>query len=179
MKKLGLISLIAIIVIGSLGIGYAAWSQTLTINGHVATGTYDVVFNNFQAPTGDHDSSFSAKQVDNHTYTLTCTNLYPSLNGTFSFILKNTGTIPAKITAIKINGNSYSTPVDIKLGSDTNNDITVSISGISTSSTIMANNGTLSGSLTIHTWTNLSDGNDATPSASGSFTLQIDTEQEY
>jgi predicted ribosomally synthesized peptide with SipW-like signal peptide len=43
MKKIGLISLALVIALGGLGIGYAKWSDTVTINGSVKTGSLDLV----------------------------------------------------------------------------------------------------------------------------------------
>lgn len=39
MKKIGLLCLVLVLALGTLGMGYAKWSQTLTINGTVNTGT--------------------------------------------------------------------------------------------------------------------------------------------
>jgi predicted ribosomally synthesized peptide with SipW-like signal peptide len=42
MKKLGLLMLVLILALGALGIGYAKWSDTVTITGNVATGNVAV-----------------------------------------------------------------------------------------------------------------------------------------
>jgi len=42
MKKFGLICLALVLALGALGIGYAAWTDTVTIDGSVATGDVDV-----------------------------------------------------------------------------------------------------------------------------------------
>jgi hypothetical protein len=178
MKKLGLICLVIVIALGSLGVGYAAWSQNLRVNGSVATGTFDVVFNSFTAPGSSNGATFSATQTNSHTYTIICNNLYPGLNGVFNFVLKATGTLPAKITAIKVNGINYSSPVNLKLGADSSNDVTVSVSGISTGTNISSGS-TVAGTLTLHTWILAQDGNDATPGSTGSFSLGIVTSQQY
>jgi len=184
MKKLGLICLVLVMSIGCIGIAYAKWSQTLTANNNVRTGTYDVVFNSFNPPNPINGATFSAapdSMDPTHIYDINLNNVYPSLDSPFTFVLKNTGTIPAKITDIKIDGNSvvntnykYSKPLGT---GHTTNDITISISNISTNMTVAAND-TISGTLTVHTWAlNSADGNDAMQLASGSFTLEIETEQ--
>jgi hypothetical protein len=184
MKKLGLICLVILIAIGSVGIVYAKWSQNLALNGTVATGTFDVIFNSFAAPSGQNGSTFSATSVDSHTYTLGCTNLYPGLDGTFIFVLKANGTVPAKITHIYIKQGGVTEATDpsgavpLKLDADTNNDISITVSGISNTTTIDAG-ATVSGSILLHTWKLTPDGNDATQNASGSFTVEIDTTQRY
>jgi len=42
MKKLGLICLTLVLALGALGIGYAAWTDTITISGTVNTGSVDL-----------------------------------------------------------------------------------------------------------------------------------------
>jgi predicted ribosomally synthesized peptide with SipW-like signal peptide len=42
MRKVGLIALALILALGSLGVGYAMWSDTVTINGTVNTGNVDL-----------------------------------------------------------------------------------------------------------------------------------------
>ena len=44
MKKVALLSLALVLALGSLGIGYAMWSDTVTISGSVATGRVSVGF---------------------------------------------------------------------------------------------------------------------------------------
>jgi predicted ribosomally synthesized peptide with SipW-like signal peptide len=46
MKKLGLFSLALVLALGGLGVGYAMWSDTVTISGNVTTGTLDLVVEN-------------------------------------------------------------------------------------------------------------------------------------
>jgi predicted ribosomally synthesized peptide with SipW-like signal peptide len=46
MKKIGLIALIVVLSLGIIGVGYAAWSQTLTLTGTVNAGKFDVQFAN-------------------------------------------------------------------------------------------------------------------------------------
>ena len=55
MKNLGLICLILLAVLGITDIGYAGWSQTLTINSLAGTGSYKVLFQ--QAVTNDDDAA--------------------------------------------------------------------------------------------------------------------------
>ncbi len=42
MKKIGILALALVMALGSLGIGYAAWTDTLTIDGTINTGTVDL-----------------------------------------------------------------------------------------------------------------------------------------
>jgi hypothetical protein len=54
MKKLVILSLIMVIVMGSLGVAYSSWSQTLTGNAEVNTGTFkaDITFATTDDPNG-------------------------------------------------------------------------------------------------------------------------------
>jgi hypothetical protein len=184
MKRLAVICLI-IAAVACLGFGYGAWSQNFNSSGPVSTGSFDVVFSSFTAPASINGAGFSVYQVDSHTCDISLNDLYPNCNPQFNFTLQDPGTIPAKIIDIKINGTSIVSgvnlnPTDIALGSDSNNDIRVTVSGINASgpnSLITANNGTRSGSLTVNTWSLGSNGNDATANAGGSFTFEIDTAQ--
>ncbi len=44
MKKIGILAIVLIFALGSLGVGYAMWSDTLTITGDVNTGSVQVAF---------------------------------------------------------------------------------------------------------------------------------------
>jgi hypothetical protein len=186
MRRLWVICLI-IVAVACLGFGYGVWTQNFNYSGPVSTGVYDVVFDNFTAPpNGLHQTSFSASPstIDGtHSYDITLSNLYPGCDATFNFNLKDTGTIPAKMNHIYIKrgANTVATdpagPVLLALGADTSNDISVTISGISALTVVPANS-TVSGSLVIHTLKqSTGDTNDAAPSASGTFTIEIDTVQ--
>jgi hypothetical protein len=182
MRRLWVICLI-IAAIACVGLGYGAFSQNFNAAGPVSTGSYDVVFSNFTAPSSTLGATFSVYQVDSHTCDISLNDLYPTCNPTFNFVLKDTGTVPAKIGDVKINGSSIVsggslTTTSIDLDHDGKTDITITVAGIPANSTISANNGTLSGSITVRTWAKISsDANDATANAGGSFTFEIDTAQ--
>jgi predicted ribosomally synthesized peptide with SipW-like signal peptide len=180
MKKRGLLFLVWLIALSVMGAAYALWSQSLTANNTVATGTYDVTFSSFTAPAPTLGATFSVYQQDSHTCNISLNNLYPTCISTFNFILKDTGTIPAKIIDIKIDGTSIISSGLTRnkdLDGDGKTDITISVAGITANSQIAANNGTLSGTLTITTWAKTQNGNDATANAGGSFIFEIDTTQ--
>jgi hypothetical protein len=184
MKQLGLITLILIVMLGCIGVAYSSWSSDSNITGGAAAGSFDVIFNSFTAPDTISGAYFSATpdgSDPDHKYTITLNNLYPGLDAAFDFVLENTGAIPAKITDVKIDGASvtgtgYRKDKDLP-ATDSQNDVTISIQGITTSTGIAAN-ASVSGHLTVHTWAISPDGSDATPGASGSFTFEIDVEQQ-
>ena len=185
MKRLWVICLI-IVAVACLGFGYGVWTQNFNSSGPVGTGSFNVVFTSFTVtpPSPDYGAGFSVYQVDSHTCDISLNDLYPTCTPTFNFVLQDTGTVPGKITHIYIKqggvavtgGTDPTGAVPLKLGTDTNNDISVTVNGISAGENILAN-GTLSGSLTVNTWSIASNGNDATANASGSFTFEIDTAQ--
>lgn len=41
-RKLGLLLMVLVLALGSLGVGYAAWTDTITVNGTVNTGSVDL-----------------------------------------------------------------------------------------------------------------------------------------
>lgn len=47
MKRIGLITLAMMLAVGSLGIAYAAWTDTITIDGAIETGTVDLVVDDY------------------------------------------------------------------------------------------------------------------------------------
>lgn len=46
MKKIGFVILALVLVLGTMGLGYAMWSQTITINGNVNTGNVTLTVSN-------------------------------------------------------------------------------------------------------------------------------------
>jgi hypothetical protein len=185
MKQLWLITLIIIIMLGCTGIAYGSWSSDTNIGGSAVVGYFDVVFKSFTPPADVNGASFSANPdgLDpQHKYIITLNNLYPGLDAAFDFIVGNTGSIPAKITDIRIDGISvtgtgYQSNKDLPIF-DGRSDITVSVQGVAANSTLGPNSN-LSGQLTVHVWAFSLDGHDATPGANGNFTLEIYTAQQY
>jgi predicted ribosomally synthesized peptide with SipW-like signal peptide len=61
MKKIGLLALTLIIALGALGIGYAAWTDQVTVTGTVNTGSVDIGVTDFsgtwvwKVPTAAHE----------------------------------------------------------------------------------------------------------------------------
>jgi hypothetical protein len=110
MKKTGLLILVVVLALGAIGVGYAAWSQNLTVKGDVSTGTYGVKFDNEVASENDplalatSTTGVAVSTADNpdDTLTITIDNGYPSYAGTATFDIVNTGSVPVKIKAITL-----------------------------------------------------------------------------
>lgn len=119
MKKIGLICLALVLALGTLGIGYALWSENLYIEGVANTGEVDWEFYNTQSPgsppvfTHDDqgidpgwDKDVAWKDVyftdsdgdgDYDTMTLIIHNAYPGYFNHGSFWVHNNGTVPIHI----------------------------------------------------------------------------------
>ena len=178
MKKLGILCLILIIALGTAGVGYATWAQGLIVTGNINVAAFNVVFDSFAKPDDINGATFSATKVNDQWYSIGLNNLYPSLNATFTFVIKNNSDVTVKITDIKLDGSSRTTEnKDITSPTDGKYDITVTVQDISTSTTL-APHTSVTGHLLVHTWKLSPDGNDATAGASGGFTFEFDTAQQ-
>ena len=131
MKKIGLLSLALVLALGSLGIGYAHWSETLQIKGTIATGDIDPKFSEAESNdgTGELDPSergcwtvgatntWAANRyskdvgltdtdipsaMDHRQVTITATNTYPSYYASVIFKIVNEGTVPAGLVGLKL-----------------------------------------------------------------------------
>ncbi len=75
MKKIGLLVMALVLAMGMLGVGYAMWSETLTIDGTVHTGTVDVEFSQYSNDDGEHGYT---------TGNVSAGNLDPKVPGTWT-----------------------------------------------------------------------------------------------
>lgn len=115
MKKIGLIIMVVVLALGALGAGYAAWSQTLTINGAVAMGNLAAQFDQDSLTAIYSDDDAAAAPDDgtgaitydtqdangNDEATITITNAYPGYAGTAVLTVINTGTIPIDVAIVE------------------------------------------------------------------------------
>lgn len=170
MKKVGFIVMILVLALGALGVGYAYWSDVLTINGNVATGSFN---NNLVAVSASDSDGSGVGSVGTCTavangdkaVTVTIGNGYPTFVGTVNLRIDNTGSIPSRIKNL-----TY--PALVDLDGDSVNDISVSLSPASIAEgTTVSAGGSKSGTLTVTVL------DDATQSASGSFTVSMDAVQ--
>jgi len=116
-KRSSLFTMIAVVALLSLGIGYAAWTASLTINSTVSTANAAVEITAFDAsesadPLGigtcAPDGPFTATSA---AYTIT--NAYPGYACTISLTVLNSGDVPMEITDVV-----FSPLLDISLGSN-------------------------------------------------------------
>ena len=107
MKKQNFLVIIFVMFCLSLTVGYALFSETITINGTAtARGTFDVVFKNAIVKTEVGSTEASAVvSGDGNTLTLTVPKLeYPGAYVEFTVDAVNEGTIPAVLKGITESG---------------------------------------------------------------------------
>ena len=128
MKKLLTLMLVTVTTLTALGVGYALWSETLTIAGTVSTGTVDINFSGGNTAYddeslesggvdslvengGDPDTTVEDKDVGTCTesggvgsqsYSITVGIAYPSYDCFFHFDINYQGTIPAHVQVTQI-----------------------------------------------------------------------------
>lgn len=111
MKKLRILSSSLIVATMLTGAGYAAWTDTLTINNTVETGQLNVQFHEgkflgLQYPDASADKYVEAKaeisDKDSHTTQIDLNNLYPGAWAAFRVRAINAGTIPAKVANVDV-----------------------------------------------------------------------------
>lgn len=110
MKKHKILVVALALAVMCTGAGYAYWTQTLTIDNTVNTGRMDVAF----VCDGDEDwddgyisgnhsdlvTVASDRAADGQTLTFTVGNFYPGAGASLDFVVKNTGTVAAKISDV-------------------------------------------------------------------------------
>jgi len=111
MKKTKVIALVLLASIVLMGVGYAWWSETVTIPATVNTGellvefvdqhrdlSYPYLFYPYFFPQlyTYPDSAGELELADSHTLNANFTDFFPGLNYTVPFKLQNNGTIPAR-----------------------------------------------------------------------------------
>lgn len=124
MKKIGLLAMLLIFALGSLGVGYAHWSETLTISGVVEMGDIDPQFgcvctndDDEDDPTGcgswtkgcnwtgtrrTQDVGDTTASKDGQLLEIEVTNAYPCYYGSTYFEIINFGTVSANLVGLKL-----------------------------------------------------------------------------
>ena len=105
MKKIGILALALVLALGSLGVGYALWFETLFIEGTVNTGSLDAEWS-VGTPYDDETKEYSGAtaEIVGNTLFVTVTNAYPCITYTIPIDITNNGTIPFHICPIYCNG---------------------------------------------------------------------------
>ena len=117
-KKIALISLVLVLALGALGVGYAHWSDQLYINGDISAGSVTLAWtdedvwadNEDVKDVGSAEIAFEDYVQDPcsgkdgwETMVLTVHNAYPQYEVYFTtLVVHNIGTIPVHITGFNI-----------------------------------------------------------------------------
>ncbi|MBK5240637.1 SipW-dependent-type signal peptide-containing protein [Clostridium sp.] len=115
MKKFKFLILILYLTLMNIGVGYAYWSDSLTINNTVSTGELSVRFEEGKADSLNFPEVKNSKYIsnsevkigndnnvltDNNVATVNIANMYPGSFAAFRLGAINTGTIPVKISDV-------------------------------------------------------------------------------
>ncbi len=121
MRKLGLVTLALVLALGTVGVAYAGWTDALTIEGEVQTGSMEVRFRDTgtEVVDGCWDSISITEQTDKKL-TLLLEDLYPrkapcdgAAYPTLIVNIINDGTVPVKLTSLEVERISGSGPVEL------------------------------------------------------------------
>ena len=138
------ITIAAVAAILVFGVGYALFSDTITVSGTATTtGTMNVVVDsaNVESSVGAGSTNTAAVAGDGKSVTLAVPALeYPGSSVTFTINLKNTGTLGAKVSNI--------TPTGLGEAAD---DLVITYNGLAVNDVISGNNGTDTVTVTV-TW---------------------------
>lgn len=111
-KKRNYVIVVLVVLLLALAVGYAAFSDTLTISGTAnAKGTFDMQFTSATIDTatakGINTTESSATiSTDKNTVTVVVKDLaYPGAGTNVTVVAKNAGTVPAKLKGLKFTGN--------------------------------------------------------------------------
>lgn len=143
MKKLRFVVPTMVLAVAMMGAGYAAWSDSVTINNSVTTGQF-----NFQLAAGTQADGIGLTSalvgvtavndtvdVNNQTSTLQVTNMYPGASAVIDIPVANASTIPATMT-VSVSGvdaalfNVTATPTTEALAPLTGTTIRVTITAL-------------------------------------------------
>ena len=109
MTKTTIMSLFALSLLALSGIGYAAFTYSITVTGSASAGTLAIGFttpanSGTSTPSGDGSCSFSGT---GGSTTLTVTNMVPGDTCTAQITIQNTGTVPTSSETTSISGGPY------------------------------------------------------------------------
>ncbi|TDA67758.1 MAG: hypothetical protein D9V47_09585 [Clostridia bacterium] len=121
MKKSWLLALIVVVSLGVIGVGLAAWTETITIAGSVTTGDINPDFTSASTddpgttidPGTDKNVGMTEVSFSADAATVTVTNAYPGYHSDVTLTVKNNGSVPIEITDYSID----SLPDEISLTS--------------------------------------------------------------
>jgi len=96
MKKIGILALVLVVALSAIGMGYAWWTQSLTINGTVNTGNLLVGIADLNNPDAGEGQSVGTVDSTDYYYAINedISGAYPGYEGSATVGIANFGTIP-------------------------------------------------------------------------------------
>lgn len=110
-RRSTLISLVAVIALLGLGIGYAAWTDDIEVNGTVNTGNLDQGWESSSVqgevdPLNVGECAPSVASAGDKTMTVTITDAYPGYSCTFNGLIRQNGTIPGILNTATVDNHN-------------------------------------------------------------------------
>lgn len=134
----------AVVLVGLASVAYAAFTQTLTINGTGnATGDWDVKITSITQTAATGATEVSAPTYNATSATFDVNLAYPGASATYQVVVTNNGTIPALLTAIGgVTTANAAAPTYI----------TYAVTGVTANTTTLAANGGTNTATVVVTW---------------------------
>ncbi len=107
MKKIGLLCLTLVVALGTLGVGYALWWDTLYISGTVETGDIGLEWGQgdpYDTEIAEKDVSYGECSISGDTLTLTVYDAYPCIEYHFPISVTGTGSVPVHTNWMVVGG---------------------------------------------------------------------------
>lgn len=104
MRKLGILCMALVITLGTFGVGYATWSDNVTVEETVLSGTWEVdLTDNPGCNIGDTCEAVTCgvSRAAADILTVDIDDAPPCCAGNITFTMENVGTVPVKITKVK------------------------------------------------------------------------------
>jgi hypothetical protein len=124
MKKVALLSMVLVLLLAAVGVGYAKWSKDLQIDGLIQTGEVVVGFCDAyciewpEAEGKDVGYCDVFLEEGSSSFEVQMGNTYPCYGVDVYYLVNNLGTIPVKVEAInlvKVSVNGVDIPIDMPL----------------------------------------------------------------
>lgn len=107
MKKIGMLVLVLVLALGSMGTAFALWQDVLFLDATVGTGNIELIWTQGEpsAIGDDKDVSTYGCVIVDDTLSITIGNAYPCVDYVFPIDLHCTGTIPVHTSFTMTAGN--------------------------------------------------------------------------
>jgi len=127
MKKIGILAMVLVLALAAVGVGYAAWTDNLQINGEAQTGNIDVNYTYA-------DNGVVSTDGDSITWNLG-SDLVPGQVVTLEYDITNSGSVSATVTEDVTIETNCSVVVDVSVegtlgaGATATGKLTLTVSG--------------------------------------------------